>query len=82
VAARCVNGGARGYLSVRTIETPGGKRTNRIGGEVGMLGMFIPGWGMHLADMSIAQGNVIRAIGELGRNASVHVERSRDAQAR
>ncbi|HEU5481879.1 MAG TPA: DUF3089 domain-containing protein [Sphingomicrobium sp.] len=65
VAARCVNGGQRGYLSVRTIESPGGKRTNRIGGEVGVLGMFIPGWGMHLADMSIAQGDVIRTIGEL-----------------
>ena len=65
VAARCVNDGRRGYLSVRTIQTPGGKRTNRIGGEVGLLGMFIPGWGMHLADMSIAQGDLVRQIADL-----------------
>ena len=68
VAARCVNDGRRGYLSVRTVQSPGGKRTNRIGGEVGMLGMFIPGWGMHLADMSIAQGDLIRQIAELSGN--------------
>jgi hypothetical protein len=30
-----------------------------------MLGFFLPGWGMHLADMSIAQGDLIREIGEL-----------------
>jgi hypothetical protein len=65
VAARCVNDGQRGYLSVRTIPTPGGKRTNRIGGEVGVLGLFLPGWGMHLADMSIAQGDLVREVGEL-----------------
>jgi acyl-CoA thioester hydrolase len=58
VSGRCVNDGRRGYLSVRTHADPKDKRTDRIGGEVGMLGMFIPGWGMHLADMSIAQGDL------------------------
>ena len=67
VAVRCINDGRRGYLSVRTLQTPGGKRTSRIGGEVGMMGMFVPGWGMHLADMSIAQGDLIRQIGQLAR---------------
>jgi hypothetical protein len=65
VAARCVNDGRRGYLSVRTIAFPGGKRTDRIGGEVGLLGMFLPGWGMHLADMSIGQGNILRQLAAL-----------------
>jgi hypothetical protein len=32
-----------------------------------MLGMFIPGWGMHLADIAVAQGDLIRRIGELGK---------------
>ncbi len=63
VAARCVNDGRRGYLAVRTIQTPGGKRTNRIPGEVGVSGIFLPGWGMHLADMSIGQGDLIRLVG-------------------
>ncbi|HEU4704744.1 MAG TPA: DUF3089 domain-containing protein, partial [Sphingomicrobium sp.] len=67
VSARCVNQGRRGYLSVRINADPGDRRTDRVGGEVGMLGMFIPGWGMHLADMSIAQGDLVRTVGELGR---------------
>ena len=44
---------------------PSDKRTDRIGGEVGMLGMFLPGWGMHLADMREAQGDLIREVGEI-----------------
>ncbi len=66
-AAKCVNDGRRGYLAVRTIATPGGKRTNRIPGEVGVAGIFLPGWGMHLADMSIAQGDLIREVGALSK---------------
>jgi hypothetical protein len=65
VAARCVNDGHRGYLSVRTIKSTGGKRTNRIPGEVGVGGLFLPGWGMHLVDLSIGQGDLIREVGEL-----------------
>jgi hypothetical protein len=30
-----------------------------------MLGMFIPGWGMHLADVAEAQGNMIRQVEEI-----------------
>ena len=66
VSARCVNEGRRGYLSVRTNADPKDKRTDRIGGEVAVLGMFLPGWGMHLADMAIAQGDLIRQVEELG----------------
>ena len=65
VSARCVNDGQRGYLSIRTNHAPGQKWTDRIGGEVGVLNMFLPGWGMHLADMSEAQGDLIRQVGEI-----------------
>ncbi len=67
VSARCVNAGQRGYLAVRTNADPSDKRTDRIGGEVGALGFFLPGWGMHLADMAIAQGDLIRAIEQISR---------------
>ena len=67
VSARCVNSGQRGFLAVRTNADPNDKRTYRIGGEVGMLGFFLPGWGMHLADMAIAQGDLIRTVEELTR---------------
>jgi hypothetical protein len=65
VSAKCVNDGQRGYLWIRTNADPKDRRTDRIGGEVAVLGMFLPGWGMHLADMSEAQGDLIREVGEI-----------------
>ena len=68
-SARCVNEGPRGYLSIRTNADPKDKRTDRIGGEVAVLGMFLPGWGMHLADIAVAQGDLIRQVEDVGRVA-------------
>jgi len=65
VSAQCVTDGPRGYLSIRTNADPNDKRTDRVGGEVGVLGMFIPGWGMHLADMSAPMGDLIRQVSAL-----------------
>ncbi len=62
LSARCVTDGTRGYLSIRTNADPRDKRTDRVGGEVGALGFFLPGWGMHLGDVNFAQGDIIRAI--------------------
>jgi hypothetical protein len=67
VSAKCVNDGPRGYLWVRTNHNPGDKRTDRVGGEVAVFGMFLPGWGMHLVDMAIGQGDLIREVGAIGR---------------
>jgi hypothetical protein len=68
VSGKCVNDGPRGYLSIRTDHAPGDKRTDRVGGEVAVLGMFLPGWGMHLADIAEAQGDLIRLVGDVGAN--------------
>ena len=65
-SGRCVSDGARGYFSVRTNADPGDPRTDRIGGEVAIFGFFIPGWGMHLADMSLVQGDLVRRVGAIG----------------
>jgi hypothetical protein len=65
VSARCINDGQRGYLWIRTNHKPGEKWTDRIGGEVGVMGMFLPGWGMHLSDMAEAQGDLVREVGEI-----------------
>jgi hypothetical protein len=66
-SGECVNDGQRGYFSVRTNADPKDKRTDRVGGEVGIGGLFIPGWGMHLADMPLVQGDLIRLVGDLGK---------------
>ena len=79
-SAKCVNDGPRGYLSIRTNADPNDKRTDRIGGEVAVLGMFIPGWGMHLADMAEAQGDLVRQVGAIA--AAEARARSRTAARR
>jgi hypothetical protein len=65
VSAKCINEGPRGYLWIRTNADPKGKRTDRVGGEVAIMGMFLPGWGMHLSDMAEAQGDLIRRVQEV-----------------
>lgn len=67
VSGKCINEGERGYLWIHTNADPNDKRTDRIGGEVAVFGMFLPGWGMHLADLAVAQGDLIREVGLLGR---------------
>lgn len=67
VSGKCINDGQRGYLYVRTNHAPGDKWTDRIGGEVAILGMFLPGWGMHLNEIAEAQGDLIRTVGAIGR---------------
>jgi hypothetical protein len=66
VSARCINNGPRGYLWIRTNHKPGEKWTDHIGGEVAVMGMFLPGWGMHLADMNEAEGDLVRQVGAIG----------------
>ena len=65
VSGKCINNGQRGYLWIHTNADPNDKRTDRVGGEVSVLGMFLPGWGMHLSDMEEAQGDLIREVGEI-----------------
>jgi hypothetical protein len=66
VSGKCINEGTRGYLSIRTNHAAGEKWTDRIGGEVGFGGMFLPGWGMHLADVNEAEGDLVREVGAIG----------------
>jgi hypothetical protein len=65
VSAKCISDGQRGYLWIRTNHKPGEKWTDHIGGEVGLLGMFLPGWGMHLSDVEEAEGDLIRQVGQI-----------------
>ena len=66
VQGQCITDGQRGYLQVRIVRDKGDTRTDRIGGEVGMAGFFLPGWGKHLMDMQIAQDDLIAMVGRLG----------------
>lgn len=68
VSAACVNRGPVGYLSVRVEADPDDARTDRIPGDVIVAGRIQSGWGLHLADMNLAMGDLIRAV-ELQRDA-------------
>lgn len=61
-SAACVNRGRTGYLSVQVNADPSDARTDRIPGDVMVAGKLVPGWGLHLADMSLAQGDLIALV--------------------
>jgi hypothetical protein len=67
VSAACVNRGPFGYLSVLVNADPADARTDRVPGDVALLGRLAPGWGMHVADMNLAQGDLIRLVEEQSR---------------
>ena len=61
-SAACVNRGNVGYLSVTVNADPADARTDRIPGDVILGGALQPGWGLHLADMNLAMGDLIRIV--------------------
>ena len=68
---RCVNDGPRGYLSIRTNADPKDKRTDRIGGEVGVAGHVHP-----------RLGHAPRRHERCRRATSVRASRSKSASSR
>jgi len=67
VSAACVNRGGAGYLSVMVNADPADARTDRIPGDVSLSGRSLPGWGLHLADMNLVQGDLLRIVEEQAR---------------
>jgi len=61
-SAACVNQGPLGYLSVVVNAHPADARTDRIPGDVALGGRTAPGWGLHLADMNLATGDLIALV--------------------
>jgi hypothetical protein len=76
VSAACVHNGQLGYLAVTVNADPADARTDQIPGDVSIAGMRQPGWGLHLADVNIAQGDLIRLI-EAQRDAYLTAARAR-----
>jgi len=62
VSAACVTEGPLGYLAIRVNADPDDARTDRIPGDVRLMGLPAPGWGVHLVDMHLALGDLIRAV--------------------
>ncbi|HEX2762620.1 MAG TPA: DUF3089 domain-containing protein [Allosphingosinicella sp.] len=62
VTAECRHSGQAGYLAVTESADPNDARTDRIPGDVYLMGKLNPGWGLHLVDMNVAQGDLIRLV--------------------
>ncbi len=60
--AACVNRPGIGYLSIATAADPSDARTDRFPGDVPFGGQIQPGWGLHLADMNLVLGDLMRAV--------------------
>ncbi|HEX8124285.1 MAG TPA: DUF3089 domain-containing protein [Allosphingosinicella sp.] len=62
VTAECRHDGQAGYLAVTENADPKDARTDRIPGDVFIAGRLNPGWGLHLVDMNLAQGDLLRLV--------------------
>jgi hypothetical protein len=61
-SAQCIHDGQIGYLAVSVNADPADARTDAIPGDVYFQGTRLPGWGLHLADVALAQGDLIRLV--------------------
>jgi len=62
VTGECRHSGQAGWLAVTENADPKDGRTDRIPGDVYSMGKLNPGWGLHLVDVNVAQGDLIRLI--------------------
>jgi pimeloyl-ACP methyl ester carboxylesterase len=62
ITAECRHDGQAGYLAVSENADPKDARTDRIPGDVYIGGKLNPGWGLHLVDMNVGQGDLIRLV--------------------
>ena len=62
VSAACVHRGPLGYLAVTVNADPTDARTDEIPGDVYILGRLQPNWGLHLGDVNLAQGDLLRLV--------------------
>ncbi|HEX5183833.1 MAG TPA: DUF3089 domain-containing protein [Allosphingosinicella sp.] len=62
VSGSCVHQGNVGYFAIHVNADPKDRRTDDIPGDVVAFGVPLPGWGLHLVDMNLPMGDVIRLI--------------------
>lgn len=62
VSAECVQDGQAGYLAVTVGSDPADARTDDIPGDVWFQGQKLPAWGLHIADVNLALGDLLRLV--------------------
>ena len=67
VSARCVNRGPTGVLALSVNADPADARADDIPGDVVRDGVVQAGWGTHLVDVNVAQGDLVALVGAQSR---------------
>jgi hypothetical protein len=62
VSAQCVTDGQTGYLAVTVNADPADARTDAIPGDVWFQGRKLPDWGLHIADVNLATGDLLALV--------------------
>jgi hypothetical protein len=62
ILGECVHGNGRSYLAISFESHPGDRRRGDINGDVKILGRVQKGWGLHLLDVNLVQGDLVRAV--------------------
>jgi hypothetical protein len=63
ISGTCVHESGRSYLAITFNSQPGAPRTRDVGGDVKILGHVLPGWGLHLIDVNLTLGDLVRLVG-------------------
>jgi pimeloyl-ACP methyl ester carboxylesterase len=63
IATQCIRKDGFHYLAVTTQGDPADPRTDTIGGDVQAGTQILRGWGLHLIDMNVVQGDLVRLAG-------------------
>jgi len=82
VTAECRHDGTAGWLSLTVNGNPADPRTDDIPGDVYIGGRLNPGWGMHLADAAVAQGDLIALVEAQARRFTASATPARRSAAR
>ena len=67
VSTRCVSQGEFTYLSVHVNPNPKGRRTDELGGQILRATGVDPSWGLHILDVDLTMGDLIRMVGKQAR---------------
>jgi hypothetical protein len=67
LSAQCVSDDKGVYLAIHVNADPNDPRTDEIPGDVVANGQVQADWGLHLIDMNLAMGDLVRIVGDQGK---------------
>ncbi len=62
ISGTCVHDGNGTYLAISFNGHPGDRRRGDIKGDVVVFGHVLPQWGLHVVDVNLVQGDLVRLV--------------------